>query len=72
MNISLTDDLKTFVDQQVSEGSYVSASEYVRTLLRRQKAIASLRATVLAGADGQRILMDEAYFATLRSDILPG
>lgn len=34
MNISLPDALKDFVEEQVSLGSYSSASEYVRELLR--------------------------------------
>lgn len=34
MNISLPDDLKTFVDQQVAQGGYGSVSEYVRELIR--------------------------------------
>ena len=37
MNISLTDDLKAFVDTRVKSGSYSSASEYVRDLLRRDE-----------------------------------
>ncbi len=34
MNIPLPDTLKTFVEEQVSTGSYSSASEYMRELLR--------------------------------------
>ena len=48
-------DLKAFVDQQVAAGSYASISEYVRALLRREKAAASsLRDTVLMGYTGER------------------
>jgi len=67
MNISLTDDLRDFVELQVSEHSYTSTSEYVRALLRREKDIASLRSMILAGASGQREPMDDAFFASLRS-----
>jgi len=70
MNISLTDDLKTFVDQQVAEHSFASTSEYMRAVLRREKAVASLKETVLAGACGPRLPIDDAYFATLRRDVL--
>ena len=69
MNISLTDDLKSFVDQQVVEHSFASTSEYLRSLLRREKDIAALRQTVLAGAEGPRSAMDDAYFATLRDEV---
>jgi len=34
MNISLPDELKRFVDEQVTGGGYSSASEYVRELVR--------------------------------------
>jgi len=67
MNISLTDDLRDFVEQQVSEHSYTSTSEYVRALLRRERDIASLRAMMMAGASGPRSPMDDAYFSSLRT-----
>jgi antitoxin ParD1/3/4 len=34
MNISLPEPLKQFVDEQIAEGRYSSASEYVRELIR--------------------------------------
>jgi antitoxin ParD1/3/4 len=34
MNISLTDQLKEYVENQVNSGRYTSASEYVRELVR--------------------------------------
>ncbi len=37
MNISLPDTLKTFVEEQVSQRGYASASEYFRELLRRER-----------------------------------
>ena len=37
MNISLTDDLKAFVDTRVKSRGYSSSSEYVRDLLRRDE-----------------------------------
>ena len=37
MNISLTDDLKAFVDNRVKSRGYSSSSEYVRDLLRRDE-----------------------------------
>ena len=69
MNISLTDDLKAFVDQQVAQGSFASTSEYVRSVLRREKAVASLRDLVLAGSAGPRTPLDEAFFTGLRADV---
>ena len=37
MNISLTDDLKAFVDSRVKARGYSSSSEYVRDLVRRDE-----------------------------------
>jgi antitoxin ParD1/3/4 len=37
MNISLTDDLKAFVDTRVKSRGYSSSSEYMRDLLRRDE-----------------------------------
>lgn len=34
MNISLPDSLNVFVESQVAEGNYCSASEYVQELIR--------------------------------------
>jgi antitoxin ParD1/3/4 len=37
MNISLTDDLKAFVDSRIKTRGYSSASEYMRDLVRRDE-----------------------------------
>ena len=37
MNISLTEDLKSFVDARVKDRGYSSYSEYVRDLVRRDE-----------------------------------
>ena len=50
MNISLPETLKTFVDTQVSEGDYVSSSEYVRDVLRKEQDRVRLRELLLEGA----------------------
>jgi antitoxin ParD1/3/4 len=49
MNISLTDELKAFVDQQVAEHAYASTSEYLRDLIRKQRDIEKLRGLLLEG-----------------------
>jgi antitoxin ParD1/3/4 len=41
MNISLTDDLKSFVDTRIAGRGYSSASEYMRDLIRRDEERAS-------------------------------
>jgi antitoxin ParD1/3/4 len=55
MNISLPDQLKEFVDDQVGSGRYSSASEYVRELIRgdeRKKAQEKLEALLMEGLEG--------------------
>ena len=43
MNISLTDELKEFVDRQVEEGAYTSTSEYIRQLVRERRELEAAR-----------------------------
>jgi len=69
MNISLTDDLKEFVEQQVREHAFASTSEYIRSTLRRERDSARLRATIIDGAADPCSSMDDAYFASLRTDL---
>lgn len=72
MNISLPDDLKSFVDAQVAEHAYGSTSEYLRDLIRKQRDIEKLRGMLLEGANsGAGRIVDEAFFAELR-DIAKG
>lgn len=52
MNISLPDQLKKFVDDQVGSGRYSSVSEYVRDLIRddeKRKAQEKLEAMLMEG-----------------------
>ena len=69
MNISLPDELKASVDEQVA-GRYSTSSEYVRELIRREQDIQTLRNKLLEGAasplEGPA---DEAYFEGLREGI---
>ncbi len=67
MNVSLPDELKSYVDDQVGGGAYGSTSEYVRDLIRRDKDRQQLRRLLLAGATSDvGPIADDAYFATLR------
>lgn len=49
MNISLSEELRSFVDSQVSDGDYTSSSEYMRELLRKEKDRVRLRELLLEG-----------------------
>ena len=68
MNVSLPDELRAFVDEQVTDGRYGSTSEYVRELIRRDQDRQGLRALLLDGAvSAPGPAADDAYFAGLRS-----
>jgi len=68
MNISLPDELKTFVDAQVAEHGYGSTSEYLRDLIRKQRDVEQLRQLLLDGANsGPGRQVDDAFFAELRA-----
>lgn len=71
MNISLPDELRTFVDSQVSDGDYVSSSEYMRELLRKEKDRVRLRRMLLDGFESElsEEPMDSRYFDKLRKRI---
>lgn len=49
MNISLSNDLKEFVESQVIEGAYSSSSEYLRQLIREKREEARFSALILEG-----------------------
>jgi len=49
MNISLPDSLKSFIDEQVSQGGYGTSSEYVRELIRKEAERVHLRRLLLQG-----------------------
>ena len=70
MNISLPDTLKSFVDEQVSQGCYGTSSEYVRELIRKDQDRLQLRGLLLAGAaSAPAAPADPAYFDGLRNRV---
>ena len=66
MNIALPEAMKHFVQAQVSEGGYSSASEYVRELIRsdrKRKAEERIDALLLDGLDsGEPIPVTKEYW----------
>lgn len=73
MNISLPEELKTFVDAQVSEHGYGSTSEYLRELIRKQRDIEKLRNMLLEGANsGPGEQVTPATFKNMREELRAG
>ncbi len=72
MNVSLPEELKTFVDERVVDG-YGSTSEYVRDLIRHDRERQHLRRLILDGAkSGPGVVADSEYFTALRERISSG
>lgn len=70
MNISLPHTLKSFVDEQVSQGAYGTSSEYLRELIRKDKDRLHLRSLLVAGAaSAPTAVADTAYFDGLRERV---
>ena len=73
MNISLPDPLKQFVDGQIAQGRYSSASEYVRELIRadeKRKAEEQLEAKLLEGLNSTESELTPADWNAIRKEAL--
>lgn len=73
MNISLPDPLKEFVDGQIAQGRYSSASEYIRALIRadeKRKAEEQLEAKLLEGLNSEERVLTAADWKALRAEAL--
>lgn len=72
MNISLPDPMKSWVEAQSQSGRYANSSDYVRDLIRRDRArmeaIAELQAAVDVGLDSgpAHSLDPEVFKAAMR------
>ena len=73
MNVSLTEQLKGFVDDEVREGGFASTSDYVRELIRerqRRKSENALRALIAEGlGSGPAQPVDDDFFTRQRRRI---
>ena len=67
MNISLPDPMKAWVEEQAKSGRYANSSDYVRDLIRRdrarQESMAEIQTAIDSGlSSGQARPMDRAAF----------
>ena len=68
MNISLPDELRDFVNEQVAESSYTSTSEYLCQLIREHRELVRFRKLIDEGASSPiEGPSDKGYFDDLRA-----
>jgi antitoxin ParD1/3/4 len=76
MNISLPEEMKEFIEAQMGQEGYASASEYLRALIReaqKRQARRALDAKLLEALEsGPAAPMTETDWATLRQKALDG
>ena len=71
LHVSLPEDLKEFVRQEVAEGGYSTPSDFVRTLLRErreQKLRQRIDANLLASLETPAEAVTPSYLASLRHE----
>ncbi len=67
MNISLSDTLKSFVDEQAHQQGLASSSDYVQALICKEQERLHLRGLLLEGAkSAQSVQVNKQYFDGLR------
>jgi antitoxin ParD1/3/4 len=75
MNISLPDEMKVFIEAQMSQEGYASASEYLRTLIRdeqKRRAKRELEAKLLEGLQGPVVEMTPDDWDSIEREALDG
>ena len=74
MNISLPDSMRTFIEQKVAQGSYSTASEYIRQLVREDQKRAAqerLESLLMEGIEsGPSIEITPEYWAQKKAKLL--
>ncbi len=73
MNISLPDQMKHYVERQIAQGRYSSASEYVRELIRadeKYKAEEQLEARLLEGLNSAESEMTPEDWQAIRGSAM--
>lgn len=71
MNISLPEALREYVDERVAEGTFANASDYVRALIRddrAKRAQASLESMLLEGLASPLEEATDEYWERLEAD----
>lgn len=75
MNISLPDEMKAFIELQLSREGFASASEYLRALIRdaqKRQARQELEAKLLEGLQGPAVEMTRDDWESIRQEAQEG
>lgn len=75
MNISLPDEMKAFIEAQMRQEGYASASDYLRALIldaQKRKARQDLEARLLEGLQGPSGELTAEEWAAMRREALDG
>lgn len=73
MNISLPESMRTYVEEQIKNGDYGTASEYIRDLIRRDRTSKEqnkLKSLLLEGLNsGEATVMTESDWADIQAAV---
>jgi antitoxin ParD1/3/4 len=75
MNISLPDEMKAFVEAQMDQEGYASASEYLRALIRdaqKRRAKQELERKLLEGLQGPAVEMTRKDWDSIEREAREG
>ena len=75
MNISLPDDMRAFVESQMAQEGYASASEYLCALIRdaqKLRARQELEAKLLEGLEGPAVEMTRSEWKSIEREARKG
>ena len=75
MNISVPDEMKAFVEAQMAEEGYASASEYLRALIRdaqKRRAKQVLEAKLLEGLHGPAVELTRDEWKSMEREARDG
>ena len=72
INISVPDQMKDFIEEQIGEGGYLSPSDYFQALLREQqkrKAEEKLEELLRQGLSSEMSALDEKEWEDIRNEL---
>jgi len=75
MNISVPDEMKAFVEAEMAQEGYASASEYLRALIRdaqKRRARQDLEAKLLEGLQGPAVQMTRDDWDSIQREAQEG